>query len=614
MPVLFYIMKSNHIRPFFVSLLLFATISANLTAGQPKIQILLNPEEKKTALQMGLKPIQFMPGLYVGRLPSTRVLQTVVAPSMQKKMSKMPRSHEELEVSAAASILLKTPDNATHTISNWWDAGFTGKGAVIGILDSGVPDSYVDASGKSFIRQSGLATKKLIVNRGSDSGFDKYLNGVRTPHGTGVACVYANNQRGGSGIAYGAENLLVTLAGDDTVDDTDWELTLHNLDWLLMTPNQPRPTVINYSFGNGDIYCPIISPDCNNQTDWSLVAQTIDYIVSHYQITWVKSAGNTGWISPTKTVPFASTLSVPADSYNAIVVANMNNTLEKTMDTLVKTSDRSQHVIQATSSRGPTLHGRRKPDITAPGNDTRTCAPPEEVYAVKENPTFKPYSTTMQYDATSETRLVGGTSIATPHVGAATALIYDSGIQSPMAIKALLINSADTWTDNGMPGSKDKKNPCNTELPNCGHGQKEGSEWNRTYGWGYMNMDKAYQEKDFVLTRSIRPGVTLCFVAKLEKGDKVTLVWERRVGFQKDGTSWRFTPMSLWLYDKNGKVYSKDDSRIDNVLQVANYTYSKQPFIVKVEIPKDIKTIDGAEREPFVLAGSRRLTGIKCFF
>jgi serine protease AprX len=602
-------MKCQRFIAFSLLSLSFLLSLANLFAAQPKVQMLLPPEEEKMALAMGLKPISFMPGLYVGRMPSSRVLQAISS----KKINRLPPSYEELEISTA-SMLLKTPDNATSLISNWWQAGFTGKKAVIGILDSGVPDSYVDTLGKSYIRQSALANKNLYVNRGPNSGFDKYVNGIRTAHGTAVACVYGSEQTERPGVAFGASTLLVTLAGDDTVDDTDWELTLHNLDWLLKTPNQPRPTVINYSFGNGNIYCPLIKPDCNNQSDWSLVAQTIDYIVNQYQISWVKSAGNTGWISVNKTAPYASTLSVPADSYNAIVVANMNNTLEKTDNTLVKTSDRSQHVIQYTSSRGPTLSGRRKPDITAPGNDTRTCAPTAEVYAVKENPTFKPYTPTMQYDPTSETRLVGGTSIATPHVGAATAILYDAGIQSPMAIKALLINSADTWTDNDMPGPNDKKNPCNTDLPNCGHGKKAGTEWNRTYGWGYINMDKAYQQKDFVLSRSIRPGTPLCFIADLEENDKVTLVWERRVGFKKDGSNWQLTPMSLGLYDKNGKLYSKDDSRIDNVLQVANYPYAKQRFIVKVEIPKDIQVIDGAIREPFALVGAKRLTGIKCLF
>ncbi len=515
-----------------------------------KIMVIL-PEDVRVAPEQGLTAIKFMPGLYVGTADLTR---------LQGNISPVPSSHEELDVSTA-SILLKTPDNATSPISNWWRAGYTGKKAVIGVLDSGVPDNHM-----SFTRQSGLAKINMKVNRTENSGFDRYLNGVRTPHGTGVACIYANEQPDRHGVAFGARNMLVTLAGDSEVDDTDWELTLYNLDWLLTTPGQIKPTTINYSFGNGDV-----------TEDWSMVAQTVDYIVNHYNISWVKSAGNTG--------PSPYTLSVPADSYNAIVVANMNNTVEKTTTTLLKMSDRSQHRIQPSSSRGPTLDGRRKPDITAPGNDTRTCAPNPSVYAVADNPTFKPYSTAMQYDATSETRLAGGTSMATPHVGGATALVYDSGILDPMAIKALLINSADAWSDEGAVS---------------------GSAWNSTYGWGYLNMDKAFKQRHFVKNNSIKPGKKICYAATLNPNEKISLVWERRF----DRT---LTPMELTLYAEDGKaLLSADRSRIDNVLQVS-YPGSQQNKVeILVKIPDDVTKTDGALSEPFALASEQKLTNIHC--
>ena len=551
--------------------LLLAVLSCFLITAhaKPNKIMMMNQDGAETSPPPGLHAIQFMPGLYVGTpLDDSEALVLNAVP--------VPGSHEELEVSTA-SILLKTPDQTSAPISNWWNAGFTGKSAVIGVLDSGVPDTYENAQG-SFTRQSGLLNKNMRVNRSETSGFDRYLNGVRTAHGTGVACIYGNEQVDRPGIAYGVNDMLVTLAGDSDVDDTDWELTLLNLDWLLTTPGQPKPTTINYSFGNGELV-----------EDWSLVAQTVDYIVNQYGITWVKSAGNDGWVEPSDTAPFANSLSVPADSYNAIVVANMNNTLSKTSTTLVKTSNRSQHTIQSSSSRGPTRDGRRKPDITAPGNDTRTCAPTENIYAIPENPTFKPYSTSMQYDAVSETRLVGGTSMATPHVGGTSALIYDSGIHDPKAIKALLINSADAWADNGA-------------VP--------GSLWNRTYGWGYINMDNAFHEKDFVYEGKLRPSTPRCYVGDIKPNDKVTLVWERRVDTKR---MYAFTPMQLTLYrPADHTLLAQDNSRIDNVLQVSHTDDNAHQVRVDIRIPDDVHRIDGSRDEPFALASSVRLKPVSC--
>lgn len=539
----------------FLSLLLFFPLLAFSDDEGERVMVILPDNETMRIQHEDLIPIRFMPGLYVGEVTESE-LKDIEKRHPEAEVNSFPDSKEELTTSVR-SILLETPEHATEPLSNWWDAGFTGKGTVIGVLDSGVPDNYAIGD-QLFTRQSALNDKKLIVNRGPDSAFDQYLNGVRTAHGTGVTCIY-------TGVAKGSENFLITLAGDSDVDDTDWGLTLVNLDWLLMTADQPKPNVINYSFGNG----PLIE-------DWSFVAQTVDYIVDEFNVVWVKSAGNTGWVAPTDSAPFANTLTVPADSYNAIVVANMNNTVYKGTDSLTKTSDRSQHSIMPSSSRGPTRDGRRKPDLTAPGNDTRTCAPQTSVYAVPENPTFKQYTTSMQYDPITETRLVGGTSMATPHVGAAAAIIYDSGITDPMSIKALLINSADTWTDELTP-----------------HQAIGGSKWNRTYGWGYLNMNQAFEQRENLYQVNIRPHQTICYQGDLRAQDKVTLVWEKHLHDP-------FTPMKLELYERIQEVLmDEDDSQIDNVLQVSAYPYDLHVGLIRItNLGKKDETVALASGQP----------------
>ncbi len=219
----------------------------------------------------------------------------------------------------------------------------------------------------------------------------------------------------------------------------------------------------------------------------------------------------------------------------------------------------------------------------------------------------------MQYDPISKTRLMGGTSSATPHVGGAAALVYDAGIHSPKMIKALLINSADAWTDNNQPGPGDK-NPCQSDLPHCGHREIEGSHWDRTYGWGYINLDKAYLQRNFVYEKTISPQKPICYVVQANPGDKITVVWERR--FDTTGKPYKFTPIQMELFRaKDRKLIDVDDSRIDNVLQVANYPrgndslvdYPSQRVIVKLSIPTDIKKLDGIKDEPIAIVGASKI-------
>jgi serine protease AprX len=204
------------------------------------------------------------------------------------------------------------------------------------------------------------------------------------------------------------------------------------------------------------------------------------------------------------------------------------------------------------------------------------------VYAVTENPTFKQYTTSMQYDPITETRLVGGTSMATPHVGAAAAILHDSGITEPMLIKALLINSADTWTDQLTP-----------------HQAIGGSKWNRTYGWGYLNMNQAFEQRENLYQINIQPNETVCYQGDLRAQDKVTLVWKKHLHDP-------FTPMRLELYERISEVLvDEDDSLIDNVLQVSSYPDDLRAGLIRISNV-------GNKDETVALASGRTLSKSLC--
>lgn len=475
----------------------------------------------------------------------------------------------ELDINAQALKL--APSSVYPNVNNWWAHGYTGKNGIIGIIDTGVDPLH-----------PALSNKKLIVRQDVNSGYSSHLNGVKEPHATGVACIYASDNEKYKGMAYGASTIISGLAGEETADPVSILRTMETLDWMLNRA-ELKPNLINYSMGNGrlDLNCPACP-------EWSGLAKVIDYVVNTQKILLVKSAGNEGYIEPDQQSTFGSTLTVPGDNYNALTVANMNALVIEN-NTAIKTADRSKHLIRSTSSRGPTPFGRRKPDLTAPGHDTMTCAPDPKVYGFI-------YSNAMNYK--DGYRLMGGTSSAAPHVGAAVLLLQDAGIQNPMAIKALLINSADTWTDNGTADS--------------GHSKIMGSAWSRTYGWGYLNMEEAFRQRiniregELTVEKPVWEYETL-----LKRGQKITLVHERRVGYTSEGHEWKLSHLVLELIDRDlQKVIDSDNSPIDTVHQVANC--KREPnerkcsedsktrrVLVRVRLVN--KYIEGSAGEPFAI-------------
>ncbi|CAM2866316.1 subtilisin-like serine protease [Legionella steigerwaltii] len=527
-------------------------------------------EEIKKIQNVRIQDLGFMPAVAI-QVPRNRtILYQIANLDAAAQISLHTAAAEELDVNA--QVLKLAPSSFYPNVTNWWDHGYTGQKGIIGIIDTGVDPLHPS-----------LANKKLIVQQDVGSGYSNHLNGVKEPHATGVACIYASNHEQYKGMAYGASTIISGLAGEETADPASIMRTMETLDWM-MNRSELKPTIINYSMGNGrlDLNCPACP-------EWSGLAKVIDYVVNTQKILWVKSAGNAGYIEPSHQFTFASTLTVPGDNYNGLTIANMNTVVTENETVIVKTADRSKHHIKNTSSRGPTPFGRRKPDLTAPGHDTFTCAPDPKVYGFV-------YSNAMKYK--DGYRLMGGTSSAAPHVGASALLLQDAGIKNPMAIKALLINSADTWTDAGTADS--------------GHSKIMGSAWNRTYGWGYLNMEKAFRQRNNIIESELTAEKPIWeFQTTLKRGQKVTLVHERRVGYTSEGSEWKLSHLTLTLIDlEHQKVIDSDNSPIDTVHQVANC--KREPnetrcsedsktmrVLVKVQLLN--KVIDGSSSEPFAI-------------
>jgi serine protease AprX len=529
-----------------------------------------------------IKKFDSIPVVFLLLPANVDVLNKIANHPMAKQISFLHGGYEELELSQQA-ILLRA-SKLYPTIDNWWNNGYTGQHGIAGILDSGI--AYEHPS---------LSTKHIIIRQEPGSGYESVKNGVRSAHGTGVACIYAGLGNpifpNDIGISPDVTTIVTGLAGEGDDNKEDIIQTLSSLDWMLNRAGV-MPDVINYSFGNGPT-------NCLSCSDWSGLAKIIDYVVNHYHILLVKSAGNGGYVTHTLTTPYAATMTIPADNYNALTVANINPTTKKN-DKLLLNPNRNDHTIYFTSSRGPTLNGRKKPDLSAPGNDTRTCAPAPEIYDFI-------YTSAMDYH--DGYRLMGGTSSAAPHVGAATLLLHDAGITSPLAKKALLINSADAYTDSDKVGPDDPQYPYEG-----GHYPVMGSEWNRTYGWGYLNMQKAFDERNYIIEDTLTlKNPAKIYDVNLPIGAKITLVHERRVGYSH-GSEWQLSHLRLELIDpRTNHAIKQDDSAIDTVHQLANcqkklheQTCSSEtkPIHVLVKVTVLSDSIDGADEEPYALASS----------
>lgn len=396
--------------------------------------------------------------------------------------------------------------------TTWWSTGYDGGIWDVGVLDSGVMETHAALAGHTI--------------------YSNYApNGE---HGTGVACMYASKNATHKGLAFGLDAILIENAGDVAT-------SMAGADWMLRSAGDD-PEVINYSWGN----------DPATGSDWHPFSRFVDGVVFDYYTNWAKSAGNAGFGT--------NTMTVPANNYNGLTVANMwdKNTVTRTDD-----------VITASSSRGPTVGGRKKPDLTAPGTGTMTC------------------------NASGGFAEMGGTSSAAPKVGAATLLLTDAGVSDPRTIKAILINSADSWEDSDTSSTADD-------------GAKTGKEWNKTYGWGYMDLSHAHFHRNDYFASSVKPkgvaGNYKLYKGHMFNGEKATLVWERDVTYNNASTPTSFRNLSdldLKLYAETTNAQLDSDTTVkDNVHQVA--AKASQAAVVKVYAYST--GFDGASSEPYTLA------------
>ncbi|MBN2019493.1 MAG: S8 family serine peptidase [Sedimentisphaerales bacterium] len=243
-----------------------------------------------------------------------------------------------------------------------------------------------------------------------------------------------------------------------------------------------------------DIYCARVVDD-NNSVSWSnfnnaltelVINQQCRAIVTGFQIDGLSADGQSPWTmlydyyAYENNVIFANAagniypeITIFGDAYNGITTGGLRlNDLNNPYD---------YRMVGSVSNPGPTVDGRRKPDITAPSQQQMTPTSSSD--------------TDWRNSGTSG----GETSYSMPHTAGAAALLLgladdteDPNDNRSVVIKAVLVNTA-------MPNINDKAgastNPADSN-----------NTWHRDRGYGRLDVLRAYLLLD---TNEIKPNTLI---------------------------------------------------------------------------------------------------------
>ncbi|MGA5143328.1 S8 family peptidase [Streptomyces azureus] len=260
-----------------------------------------------------------------------------------------------------------------------WAKGYDGKGVKVAVLDTGVDATHPDLKGQV------IAAK----NFGSAA-----TTGDRQGHGTHVASTIAGTGAKSNGkykgVAPGAKILNGKVLNDKGEGDDSGILA--GMEWAAAQ----GADIVNLSLGGGDT--PGVDP----------LEATVNRLSEQKGILFAIAAGNEGEADP-------KTVGSPGSAANALTVGAVDGN-DKLADF---------------SSRGPTVDGAIKPDVTAPGVDITAASAKGSAIAKEYGEKPAGYVT------------ISGTSMATPHVAGAAALLKQ---QHPdwtfHELKSVLVGSA----------------------------------------------------------------------------------------------------------------------------------------------------------------------------
>ncbi|MEV4631197.1 S8 family peptidase [Micromonospora sp. NPDC049523] len=259
-----------------------------------------------------------------------------------------------------------------------WQAGFTGRGSRVAVLDTGADFTHPDLVGQVVERADFTVEGGNAVDG----------NG----HGTHVAATIAGSGAGAPGLRRGVAPDADLVIGKVLTDDgygSDSQI-IAGMEWAAA-----RADVVNMSLGGWEP---------SDGTDPMSLA--VDNLTAQYGTLFVVAAGNAG--------PTPGQIASPAAAGTALTVGAVDGT-----DTLAEFSD-----------RGPLVNSQAaKPELVAPGVDIIAA---------------RAAGTTMGTPVDNRYTAASGTSMASPHVAGAAALLAQRHPDWQAGqLKAALVGAAD---------------------------------------------------------------------------------------------------------------------------------------------------------------------------
>ena len=312
----------------------------------------------------------------------------------------------DVESQAAQAGSLYTIANEVTGASAMWDAGYTGKGVDVAVIDSGVvPVDGLNGRGNSKIVYGPDLT---MENNGPAKNLDTY------GHGTAMSSIIAGRDSAATTVSGNAtdfvgmapDSRIVSIKVADAKGQTDVSQAIAAIDWVVSNRNKNglNIRVLNMSFGTDGVQDYVLDP----------LAYAAEQ-AWHKGIVVVVAVGNEGF----------GTGKVNNPAYNPYLIAVGSNNANGTATT-------ADDVVSAFSNDGD---GTRNPDVVAPG---------DKVVSLRAQGSY--LDTTYPAARIGERLFRGsGTSQAAAVVsGAAALLIQQRPTAKPDQIKALLMGTAAT--------------------------------------------------------------------------------------------------------------------------------------------------------------------------
>jgi PKD repeat protein len=406
-----------------------------------------------------------------------------------------------------------------------WSSGITGGPWDLTVTDTGINGTHpnLHEEFEMVVHDNGQFDPRYIDNPTSTDDFHG--------HGTHIAGIILSNHTTYQGVAYGMRNLIDGKFGYDTDDGLgggDWGDFMEITDWAVQTAGAD---ILSLSYGGGGLTNGNSGP-----------SRFLDAVIDDLGIPIAVSAGNSG--------PGSGTVGIPGDAFNIFCVGSMND---------ANSDSRVGDSISGFSSRGPLDDGRIAPTVVAPGQNIM--------------------SANTKWATANDFISMSGTSMAAPHVAAATLLMLNYTNDSslfPAVYKALMINHAEDW---GIAGV------------------------DNVTGWGYIDMNKTLTWMDYHIEGYVSDSLRYRFYrGSVAAGDKATLAWQKHsiyIGASYPFQHWPPNDLDLYVYEMPTRTELGRSNYSLSTVEQLRFGTARGDVLFKV---RAFGTIMGPANEPFSLA------------